>query len=124
MEKLPFDITINYIIPYTYNIQPKSLLEDIKNYHTVKSILINDKYKTDIIKHELLARYYCINNKQKINNILNRHYLSNLKNYDYNILYKYSQNTKFNILFGLLTEEERTSSSEYIFKEFSNWIIK
>ena len=124
MNKLPFDIITNHIIPYTYNIQPKLLLEDIKNYHNIKSILINDKYKTNIIKHEILARYYCSNNKQKINNILNRHYLSNLKKYDYNILYKYSQNTKFNILFGLLTKEEREGSSEYIFKEFNNWIIK
>jgi len=39
MKKIPFDIIINQIIPYTYNIQPKSLLEDIKNYHTIKSIL-------------------------------------------------------------------------------------
>jgi len=124
MKKIPFDIIINQIIPYTYNIQPKSLLEDIKNYHTIKSILINDKYNTNIIKHEILARYYIIHNKEQINNILNRHYLSNLKKYDYNILYKYSQNVKFNILFGLLTKEERISSSEYIFENFSTWIIK
>jgi hypothetical protein len=124
MEKIPFDIITNHIIPYTYNIQPISLLEDIKNYHIIKSTLINDKHKTDIIKHEILAKYYCNYNKQKINNILNRHYLSNFKNYDYNILYKYSHDTKFNILFGLLTKEERKSSSEYIFKEFGNWIVK
>ena len=122
MEKIPYDIITNHIIPYTYNIQPKTLLEDIQNYHMIKSILINDKYQTNIIKHEILARYYL--NKPKINNILNRHYLINFKNLDYNILYKYSQNTKFNILFGLLTKEERTSSAEYIFEEFNNWIIK
>ena len=86
--------------------------------------VINDKYNTNIIKHEILARYYIIHNKEQINNILNRHYLSNLKKYDYNILYKYSQNVKFNILFGLLTKEERISSSEYIFENFSTWIIK
>ena len=31
MNKLPTDI-INHIIPYTYNLQNKDILSDIKNY--------------------------------------------------------------------------------------------
>jgi len=53
MERIPLDIIINHIIPYTYNIQPNILLEDIKNYYT-----INDKHNTNVIKHELLSNSY------------------------------------------------------------------
>ena len=122
MERIPNDIIINHIIPYTYNIQSNLLLEDIKNYHKIKTILINDKYDTDIIKHEILAIFYI--NKQKLNHILHRHFQINLKKYDYNIIYKYSQNTKFNILFGLFSKEERTYFSEYILKDLRQWIIR
>ena len=122
MEKIPMDIIINHIIPFTYNIQPKLLLDDIQNYDKIKSLLINDKYDTDIIKHEILAIFYI--NKTKLNNILNRHFQINLKNYDYNIIYKYSQNTKFNILFGLFSIEERTYFSDYILNELRQWIIR
>ena len=31
MERIPFDIIINHIIPYTYNVQSNILLENI-NY--------------------------------------------------------------------------------------------
>jgi len=122
MERIPFDIIINNIIPYTYNIQSKLLLEDIKNYYTIKTKLLDDKYDTNIIKHELLAN--CYMNKQKVNNILHRHFQINLKKHNYNVLYKYSQNTKFNIIFGLLSKEERTYFSEYILTDLRDWIIK
>lgn len=115
MERIPLDIIMNHIIPYTYNIQPNILLEDIKNYYIIKAKLINNKYDTKIIKHELLSN--CYMNTQKFNNILDRHFQIHSKNYDHNIIYQYSQKTKFNIVFGLLSIEERTSSSEYIFKE-------
>jgi hypothetical protein len=122
MERIPIDIIINHIIPYTYNIHPNLLLEDIKNYHKIKTILVDDKYDTDVIKHEILAVFYT--NKQKLNNILHRHFQINLKKYDYNIIYNYSQNSQFNIVFGLLTREERTYFSEYILKELYQWILK
>ena len=122
MKRIPIDIIINHIIPYTYNIQPKFLLEDIKNYHKIRTILIDDKYDTDVIKHEILAVFYT--NKQNLNNILHRHFQINLQNYDYNIIYGYSQNTKFNILFGLFSIEERTYFSEYILKDLKKWILK
>lgn len=121
MERIPLDIIINHIIPYTYNIQPKILLEDIKNYYIIKTKLINDKYNTNIIKHELLSN--CYMNKQKFNNILDRHFQIRVKKYDYHIIYNYSQDSQFNIVFGLLTKKERTNFSEYIFKELYQWII-
>ena len=122
MQKIPFDIIINHIIPYTYNIQSKSLLEDIKNYNEIKTKLMNDKYDTDIIKHEILANCYI--NRRIYNNVLQRHYQTNLKKFDNTCQYKYSQNTRFNFLFGLLTPEERHIASEYIFNELSRWIEK
>jgi hypothetical protein len=122
MERIPIDIIINHILPYTYNIQPKLLLKDITNYHKIKTILMDDKYDTDVIKHEILAVFYI--NKQKLNNILHRHFQINLKKYDNDIIYKYSQNTRFNILFGLLSSEERMYFSEYILKDLIQWILK
>ena len=122
MKRIPLDIIINHIIPYTYNIQPNILLEDIKNYYIIKTKLINDKYNTNIIKHELLSN--CYMNKQKFNNILDRNFQIYSKNYNYHNIYNYSQNSQFNIVFGLLTREERTYFSEYILKELYQWIIQ
>ena len=53
MKRIPIDIIINNILPYTYNIQPTLLLDDITNYHKIKTILTDDKYDTDVIKHEI-----------------------------------------------------------------------
>ena len=122
MERLPFDIIINYIIPYTYNIQPTLLLEDIQNYYKIKNILFDNKYDTDIIKHELFA---VLHMNKKLDNIFSRRFQVNLKKYNYRkIMYKYSQNTRFNILFGLFTKEERDRFSEYILKDLHQWIVK
>ena len=122
MESLPFDIIINHIIPYTYNIQSNTLLEDIKNYYTIKEILMNYKYDTNIIKHEILALFY--DDKSLLNKILHRRFQIKFKNYDYNNIYKYSNNTRFNILFGLFTKEERQTFFEYIFEDHSIWVLK
>jgi hypothetical protein len=119
--RIPLDIIINHIIPYTYTIQPTLLLEDIQNYHKIKTILMDNKYDTDIIKHEILAIFYM--NEPKLTNILDRHFQIHQQNYDYNIIYKYSQNTKFNILFGLFTTKERTYFAEYILQNLMRWVL-
>jgi len=122
MERIPFDIWINHILPYTYNMQPSALLEDMRNFCAIKSAF--QPYDTEIIKHELVSIATMHVNRQKLDTILTRHWLFQMKfnQFDGNMFYKYSKNTKFHILFGLFTAEERTSLAEYIFREIANWI--
>lgn len=72
MEIISYDIIINNIITYTYNIQSKLLLEDIKNYYTIKSKIMEDKYNTSI-KLQILVFFHF---KSMLNNILIRHFFS------------------------------------------------
>jgi hypothetical protein len=111
METMPYDIIINNIIPYTYNIQPKILIEDIKNYYTIKSKIMDDYYTTSI-KLEILVFFY---RKKMFNTILNRHFIFNAKQYTYSNIESFSLEKRFNILFGLLTKEERTSGLNYVY---------
>ena len=110
MEKIPYDIIINNIIPYTYNIQSNLLLDDIKNYYTIKSKIIEDKYSTSI-KLEILAFFSF---KSMLNTILNRHFIVNLKQYNYDNIKNVSLEKKFSVLFGLLTKEERINGLDYV----------
>jgi hypothetical protein len=118
MEILPFDIIINHIIPYTYNIQQKILLEDIKNYYVIKKKLMNNMYDTRLIKYEILAIFY--NNKETLLNILNR-YVINIVNI--NKIYDYSNNKIFSILFGLFTKEERIKFLNHIEEDNGIWFM-
>lgn len=43
IEKLPMDIVL-LIIPYTYNLQQKTLLNDIVNYNESKTLLLQKYY--------------------------------------------------------------------------------
>ena len=122
MERIPFDVIINHIIPYTYNVQSNTLLEDIISYYTIKKILLDEKYDEHIIKHEILAVFY--DNKPKLYTILHRHFKMKLKQMDYNIIYNYSNKKRFNILFGLFTKEERIYFLEYLFRDNCIWIMK
>ena len=106
MKTIPYDIIINNIIPYTYNIQSNLLLEDIKNYYTIKSKIMEDKYSSTI-KLEILGFFSF---KNMFNNILQR--LG--KQYTYNNIKNFSIEKRFNILFGLLTKEERISGLNYV----------
>ena len=115
MKRIPTDIIINHIIPYTYNIQPSLLLEDIKNYHQIKKILTKN-YKQNLIIKELLSILYI---KQKAKKLFSRLFQINEKEYNYKTIYKYARTTQFNILFGLFTKEERIRFLEYIVTNFS-----
>jgi len=107
MENIPYDIIINHIIPYTYNIQPKIVLDDIKNYYTIKSKIMEDKYSTTI-KLEIVAFFYF---RSMLNTILHRHFI---KQYTFGNIKSAPIEKKFSILFGLLTEEERTRALHYV----------
>jgi len=52
IQKLPFDIVLR-IIPYTYNIQQKSLLNDIINFTQVKNILYELYYNYWMIEMQV-----------------------------------------------------------------------
>jgi hypothetical protein len=120
IERLPFDIIINHIIPYTYNVQPKTLLKDIKHYYETKSMLINEKFHIDQIQYEIVAVFYLY--EENLHNVLLRNFTYNLKNYhisnhNNNFMYNYSNPAKFNILWGLFTEIERTMFYEHIVRD-------
>jgi len=51
IRKLPQDI-VDYIIPYTYRLQNKPLLEDIKNYNESKELILDLYYKYYIVNFE------------------------------------------------------------------------
>ena len=51
IQKLPMDIVLK-IIPYTYNLQQKPLLNDIVNYNETKSFLLKKYYDFWIIEME------------------------------------------------------------------------
>ena len=122
MQRIPLDVIINHIIPYTYHVQSNVLLEDIKSYYTIKEILLDEKYLTNIIKHDILAVFY--DNRSKLSTILYRHFQMKMKKMDYNIIYDLPNNKRFNILFGLFTKEERMHFLEYMFRDNSIWILK
>jgi hypothetical protein len=96
LTNIPFDVIINHIIPYTYNIQSPLLLEDIKNYYVVKKILMENIYDVDMIKHETLAIFYVSN--VSVNHILSRHF-SDLRNkLDDDTIYFLSNDKKMEII--------------------------
>lgn len=89
LKKIPYDVIINYIIPYSYNIQSKKLTNDIKNYFQNFIILENiyeAEYNYFILYYDLIE--FC--NKIEFLNIIKRHYL--YKNYSEYLLNYYILN--------------------------------
>ena len=129
IKKIPFDIIINHIIPYTYNIQPNFLLEDIKNYYFIKEILMKNIYDINLIKHEIFAIFYTNNNI--LLNILSRYYsylilkkISKDINDINDNMYRYTNDKRFSILFGLFTKDERIKFLEHILEDDGIWFKK
>lgn len=127
INKLPTDI-INYIIPYTYKCQNKTLLDDIINYKETKDRISNVYYDFWITNVEVLEpedKYWLINDIfayannyqatmygyiEKFYNIFRR----NLHLKTYEDIHKYMSildtkpvNSQINIFWGLLTSSER-----------------
>jgi len=122
MNNLPYDIIYNHIIPYTYVKQPIPLLEDIKNFDLIKKELLDSKYNTKSIKHEILAVFYTDTNILK--NILERSFMfkQSLKTKNMNI-HSYTNDKKFAILFGLFTPNERQIFLQHITQDNGIWFI-
>jgi len=119
LSKIPDDIIINHIIPYTYNIQPKELLMDIKSfyidYNIINNVYIFD-YNNVILLRDLLF-FTEIYEYKKLINIFKKHIF--LKNYLNTRIYNYIINNielnikintvrKVRFLIGLMTPFQRT----------------
>lgn len=121
--KIPKPVIYRHVIPYTYRVQCKELLRDIRTYKQDYQ-LINDiyftQYNENILFIDLLIYCeYSLSDKmvnEKMENILHRHIMLKTKNgidlYDFmvNICREENQYTRrnSNLLFGLLTPDERT----------------
>lgn len=126
MSKVPFDVIVNHIIPFTYQVQPYSVLIDIRTHFQDKQLLENlffTEYNPHILANELIR----FSNKNTIpvyyihtsySTILKRNFmLSNKKIVDlcYFVFYKlhvhlYKNPERIiNFLWGLLNPFERTA---------------
>jgi len=125
IQRLPEDVIINHIIPYTYQVQPRRLLSDIRSfvndYALVESIYMT-QFNQHILLHDLLQ--FCRINvypsygmENLFDNILRRHCSISGKSEEYLINYvrlNFYRNVevrterKIKFIWGLLTREERT----------------
>lgn len=124
LKKIPLDIIINEIIPFTYRIQPSSHLHDIRSFYSDMNLIENMFYEqNDIVVLNDLIRF-CNNFispvydiTKKYENILRRHQCLQSKTKEelrHFVFYVFHRNLlentvhKIKFLFGLLTPNERT----------------
>lgn len=140
IERLPLDIIL-YIIPYTYNLQNKNLLNDIINYKETRDLLLKLYYEYWIIeaqsqdpeqdkrwlKNDIIA--YANNDKATMYGYVDNFYnifkrnisLQTIDNIDKYIIYLYKKPTKtqINIFLGLLTITERNDIIADFYRKIS-----
>jgi hypothetical protein len=132
IKKIPTEIIINNILPYTYETKPTDLLLDIISFRTDYNIIINlyaFSYNYRILLFDLI--YFCNNSIHiddsitlKLQNVLKRNFiLSQFSNdqllyFIYTTFHEKRRNTLSQIKFiwGLLTLHERN--------EFINRLIE
>ncbi len=118
INELPLEIIINNIIPYTYNIQSKNLLMDIRSFYIDYNIIDNIytfDYNNIILLRDLLF-FTQLNKYEKLINIIKKHIFFNndsikasnyiINNFETNIKLNIDRKIKF--LFGLMTPIQRT----------------
>ena len=128
MNKLPIDIVLQ-IIPYTYQLQNKKLLDDIINYKEAKTVLLDLYYKYWIIDFQSVDpdehKYWLINDIHayannykasmfgyidKFYEIFKRNrFLKTNEDIDTYVdnLEKKDVSSQINVFLGLLTKKER-----------------
>jgi len=132
IKKIPTEIIINNILPYTYETKPTELLVDIISFRTDYNIIINlyaFSYNYRILLFDLI--YFCNNSiyiddsiTLKLQNLLKRNYiLSQFSNdqlvyFIYTTFHEKRRNilSQIKFIWGLLTVHERN--------EFINRIIE
>ncbi len=90
MEKIPYDIIINNIIPFTYRTMPREILSDIISFTHDLNIILNIysfDYNLKLLINDLINFFY----QEKI-----------LVNYSYNKV-----TDKIRFLWGLMTINQR-----------------
>jgi hypothetical protein len=141
MKRIPYDVAFHCIIPYTYNLQPRQLMADIRSFASDYAMLENTylvMYNSYILFNDLI--FFCNGNIRELTNIydlicfspkymelLRRHVSFRTKSDDditrmiitnrNNIRpYKFSSRSRF--LWGLLTPMERTEFiNEYLLND-------
>jgi len=140
INKLPDDIIINHIIPYTYNLQDKTLLDDIKNYNQTKFIILKlyqNYWLDEMNETEPEDKWWLINDLFGYTNHYNATMYGYIENF-YNIFRRNSQlnikttqninfylvnlqkkevDVQINIFWGLFTPEERNDFIEIFLSE-------
>lgn len=142
INKLPDDI-IQYIIPYTYQLQNKPLLNDIKNYKETKDIISELYYNYWILgfgEIEPEDKYWIINDLvafannyqatmygyvEQFYNIFRRNlHLQTYEEIDVylSVLQNKPVDSQINIIWSLLTPSERTEFIDIFQQEQNNFI--
>ena len=124
LTKIPNDIIINHIIPFTYKVQSKTLLKDVQSFYRDYEVVINYysfDYNDYVLCSDLIRfinnNYFlnsCSNNIEKLfersyfyNNIIKKEeFIISIENNIYNNYIIYP-NKVSRIIFGLLKPYER-----------------
>jgi hypothetical protein len=124
LSKIPNDIIINHIIPFTYKVQSKTLLKDVQSFYRDYEVVINYysfDYNDYVLCSDLIRfinnNYFLnsySNNIEKLfersyfyNNIINKEeFIISIENNIYNN-YIINPNKVSRIIFGLLKPYER-----------------
>lgn len=140
-QYLPYYLIHRCIIPYTYELQPKQLLRDIRSFYTDYALLENTYFTmysssilfTDLVKFCNPKHRFLPHLSLQYMQILRRHmqladktdeYLQQLSLHNVNEIgpHTYLRRSKF--LWGLLTPEERTEFiNTYIFEDGTDWFV-
>jgi hypothetical protein len=122
INKLPDDVIINHILPYTYEPQPRKILNDIRSFSKDYSLIENiymTQFNELILLYDLLRFLYpSYVIKNIMENVLRRHfhlknkpceYLINMLNVCFERNLEINTERKIKILWGLLKPIERTN---------------